>query len=56
MVKELHFSDFDGYIKSLGAWGGDFALINSPLPNSALCGYFADKGFHTLLSLKSVML
>ncbi|NLX71756.1 MAG: hypothetical protein GXY94_00425 [Bacteroidales bacterium] len=55
-VKELRFSDFDGYIKSLGAWGGDFALINSPLPNSALCGYFADKGFHTLISLKSVML
>lgn len=29
-VKELHFADFPGEVKSLGAWGGDFVLAIAP--------------------------
>ncbi|MFN3530318.1 MAG: GYDIA family GHMP kinase [Bacteroidia bacterium] len=29
-VKELHFADFPGEVKSLGAWGGDFVLAMAP--------------------------
>ena len=41
-VKEKLFSDFQGAIKSLGAWGGDFVLAtgDSNTPN-----YFKQKGF-----------
>ena len=28
-VKSLYFSDFNGSVKSLGAWGGDFVLVAS---------------------------
>ena len=45
-VKESLFSDFNGSIKSLGAWGGDFVLVTSddnPTP------YFNRKGYHTVI-------
>jgi mevalonate kinase len=45
-VKKKLFSDFNGSIKSLGAWGGDFVLVateNDPK------NYFESKGFHTIL-------
>lgn len=30
-IKQNRFADFNGAVKSLGAWGGDFALFISPL-------------------------
>ena len=42
-VKEIYFSDFQGSIKSLGAWGGDFVLATK---NDA--EYFKTKGFNTV--------
>jgi hypothetical protein len=41
------FSDFNGSIKSLGAWGGDFVLVAS---EENPMSYFKSKGFHTILS------
>ena len=39
-VKDHLFKDFDGYIKSLGAWGGDMIMVTSQIdPNK----YFARK-------------
>jgi mevalonate kinase len=29
-IQEEYFGDFQGTVKSLGAWGGDFALVASP--------------------------
>ncbi|HHJ09692.1 MAG TPA: GHMP kinase [Bacteroidetes bacterium] len=29
VVKELYFSEYQGAVKSLGAWGGDFVLVTS---------------------------
>lgn len=45
-VKERFFPDFNGVIKSLGAWGGDFVLaISKENPTS----YFEERGFKTIL-------
>ena len=43
-VQKRLFEDFNGAIKSLGAWGGDFVLAcgDASTPN-----YFANKGFGT---------
>ena len=52
-VKEIHFEDFSGVVKSLGAWGGDFAMVisrNNPKD------YFASKGFDTVLSYDEMIL
>jgi mevalonate kinase len=43
-LKESRFSDFNGTIKSLGAWGGDFALIASTLNFEEVSDYFEFKG------------
>lgn len=48
-VKEKYFSDFFGEVKSLGAWGGDFALVTSKESISKTRDYFSSKGFPTLI-------
>lgn len=45
-VKDELFSDFEGSIKSLGAWGGDFILAASKTQPEA---YFKAKGFNTII-------
>jgi len=45
-VKETHFKDFKGSIKSLGAWGGDFILATS---KENPTDYFKSKGFRTII-------
>ena len=52
-VKENLFSDFDGSIKSLGAWGGDFVLVVS---NENPTSYFENKGFETFVYYKDMIL
>lgn len=47
-VKAQFFPDFDGAIKSLGAWGGDFWLVSSALPFQQVKGYFVNKGLDTV--------
>lgn len=42
-VKE-RFGDFDGHLKSLGAWGGDFILAMSEMPEKEIRAYFNNKG------------
>lgn len=48
-VKERLFADFDGQIKSLGAWGGDFVLAASRLSEADTHHYFKSKGYPTIL-------
>ncbi|WP_299127534.1 GYDIA family GHMP kinase [uncultured Winogradskyella sp.] len=45
-IKQRLFSDFNGEIKSLGAWGGDFILVSS---TSNPKDYFYKKGFKTII-------
>ena len=52
-VKESLFPDFEGTVKSLGAWGGDFVLaIASENPTD----YFKRKGFRTIIPYKDMVL
>ncbi|WP_304196545.1 GYDIA family GHMP kinase [Flavobacterium alvei] len=52
-IKESLFPDFDGVIKSLGAWGGDFVLV---LSDENPVEYFNEKGFKTIVSYKDMIL
>ena len=45
-VKAALFPDFEGTIKSLGAWGGDFVLAVSKENPTA---YFRSKGYETII-------
>lgn len=47
-VKNLYFSDFEGEIKSLGAWGGDFIMASSNWDNDKIKSYFANKNLNTI--------
>ncbi|MFC6097082.1 GYDIA family GHMP kinase [Flavobacterium qiangtangense] len=52
-VQERLFLDFDGVIKSLGAWGGDFVMvISEENPKD----YFKQKGFDTILTYEEMIL
>jgi len=55
-VKEQHFSDYSGVVKSLGAWGGDFVLATSDRGADTTKAYFAQKGFDTVISYKDMVL
>jgi len=52
-VKETLFEDFDGVIKSLGAWGGDFVLSISK-ENPTL--YFNERGFDIVIPYHEMIL
>lgn len=52
-IKEALFPDFNGPIKSLGAWGGDFVMvvsINNPTE------YFSAKGFNIVIPYSEIIL
>lgn len=55
-VKELRFSDFDGSVKSLGSWGGDFVLAASGAPESYIKEYFSSRNLTTILRFGEVVL
>lgn len=52
-VKKLLFPDFNGSIKSLGAWGGDFILVTSKTNPQF---YFKEKGFDVILPYDNMVL
>jgi mevalonate kinase len=47
-IKEMYFNDFDGELKSLGAWGGDFILVVSQMRESEIREYFSSRGLEIL--------
>ena len=52
-IKEKYFSDFNGVIKSLGAWGGDFILVCGDKKEK---NYFINKGFTTHLNFENELI
>jgi mevalonate kinase len=52
-VKEAFFDDFKGVVKSLGAWGGDFAMVISKTNPKE---YFEERGYTTLLTYDEMIL
>ncbi len=55
-VKEERFSDFNGSMKSLGAWGGDFIMVTSPMGEEGIKEYFAAKGLNVVIPFKEMIL
>jgi len=54
-VKERLFSDFDGCIKSLGAWGGDFILATTQQPEKEVREWFGERGYETVLPFNEMI-
>ncbi|WP_027377073.1 GYDIA family GHMP kinase [Kaistella palustris] len=52
-VKQKHFSDCPVFVKSLGAWGGDF-VMSTKFPGYE--NYFWAKGFSTVFDWKGLIL
>ena len=51
-VKEKLFPDFQGAIKSLGAWGGDFILATGDIDTPK---YFKTKGFDVVITYQEML-
>jgi mevalonate kinase len=54
-IKDEFFSSFWGEVKSLGAWGGDFALVTSERNFSDTRDYFQAKGLETLIAFDELV-
>ncbi|WP_372751621.1 GYDIA family GHMP kinase [Labilibaculum sp.] len=55
-VKEKLFPDFEGSVKSLGAWGGDFVMLRSDWSKSKIQSYFQKTGLTNIFSWKEMIL
>lgn len=53
-VKETLFKDYNGAVKSLGAWGGDFVLVT--IKDKSDLEYFKTKGYTTIFSYEEMLL
>ena len=52
-LQDQLFSNYQGAIKSLGAWGGDFILVTGDVSTP---DFFREKGFDTVLTYKEMIL
>lgn len=55
-IHQSLFRDFVGEIKSLGAWGGDFAMVVTPMPASYVHAYFSMKGLNMVFRFDELVL
>ncbi|SHJ42055.1 Mevalonate kinase [Tangfeifania diversioriginum] len=55
-IQDKYFSDFNGVVKSLGAWGGDFFLAASSMNEAATKNYFKRKGLQTIFTWNELIL
>lgn len=55
VIKEELFSDYWGQVKSLGAWGGDFALVTSDKTEDETKAYFSAQGYDVLLPYEQLV-
>ncbi len=53
---KTQFKDFQGVIKSLGAWGGDFFLAATNLPEIEVRKYFEEKGLTTIFRYEEMVI
>lgn len=54
-VQELHFGNYWGSCKSLGAWGGDFILATSDRTEKETRSYFSEIGYTVCLSYRDMV-
>ena len=55
-VKSKYFIDFQGTLKSLGAWGGDFILATHKDDPDYVKNYFNKKGLDVIFPYKELVL
>ncbi len=55
-VSDLYFNDFNGSVKSLGAWGGDFILAASADSEEYVRKYFINKNLSTIFRYDEIVL
>lgn len=53
---QQHFPDFEGAIKSLGAWGGDFFMAVTEWDAEKVKRYFAEKGLSVVFKYSEIVL
>ena len=53
---QKRFPDFEGVLKSLGAWGGDFILAATKWDESQVKEYFKEKGLQVVFRYKEMKL
>ena len=53
---QKRFPDFEGVLKSLGAWGGDFILAATVWDKSQVKAYFKKKGLEVVFGYKEMVL
>lgn len=53
---QRQFADFNGVLKSLGAWGGDFLLAVTEMPFEDVSAYFQRKGMNTIFKYQDLIL
>ncbi len=54
-VQKLLFPDFQGAVKSLGAWGGDFVMAASNAPEAYVRNYFHAREFNTIFNYREIV-
>ena len=55
-IKQLMFSDFEGSVKSLGGWGGDFVMMTNRLDKIDFYDYLAKKGLDTFYTYNELLI
>jgi mevalonate kinase len=55
-IQKQQFSDFEGCIKSLGAWGGDFVMAVSTQGKASVEAYFKRKGLSVIFTYNDLIL
>lgn len=55
-VKNTLFDDYWGFVKSLGAWGGDFVLLTNNRSENDLRSYLKDKNIDTVFGWNEIIL
>jgi mevalonate kinase len=53
---QKRFPDFEGVLKSLGAWGGDFILAATEWDENQVRDYFKSKGLEVVFGFKEMVL
>ena len=53
---QKRFSDFEGVLKSLGAWGGDFILAATKGTENQVRAYFKEKGLDVVFGYMDLVL
>ena len=54
-VKQAIFPDFNGEIKSLGAWGGDFIMAATPMSRKEVKDYFNKRKLKVIFSWDEII-